>query len=59
MSDTAAEARGTASIEVDLGLVVLLRKEARARDMPVKRLIVDLLDVIVTDRLVAAVLDDD
>ncbi len=45
-------------IEIDRDLVVLLRKEAAQRDMPVNRLIRDLLGVIATDQLTAAILDD-
>jgi hypothetical protein len=43
----------------DHALVARLRPEARRRDMPVKRLVHDLLDVIVRDGLTAAVLDTD
>jgi hypothetical protein len=39
-------------------LVVRLRPEARRRDMPLARLVRDLLDRIADDQLVDAVLDD-
>jgi hypothetical protein len=48
----------TTTIEIDHDLVVLLRKEAAQRDMPVGRLIRDLLDIIATDQLTTAILDD-
>jgi hypothetical protein len=46
------------TVEVGHDLVVRLRPEAARRDLPVKTLIGDLLDVIATDALVTAVLDD-
>ena len=46
-------------VEVDHALVVRLRPEAARRDMPVVRLIHDLLDTIARDGLTAAVLDAD
>jgi hypothetical protein len=39
-------------------LIVRLRHEAARRDVPVGRLIRDLLDTIVHDQLMAAILDD-
>jgi hypothetical protein len=45
-------------VEIDRNLVVHLRREAAQRDMPVARLVGDLLDRIVTDGLTGAVLDD-
>jgi hypothetical protein len=45
-------------IELDRDLVLRLRPEAARRDVPVTRLIHDLLDVIVADRLTTAILDD-
>jgi len=53
------EAPRTTTIEIDHDLVVLLRKEAAQRDIPVTRLIRDLLGVIATDGLTQAILDDD
>jgi hypothetical protein len=44
-------------VEVDHALVVRLRPEAARRDVPVVRLIHDLLDTIARDGLTAAVLD--
>jgi hypothetical protein len=46
------------TVEVGHDLVVRLRPEAARRDLPVKTLIGDLLDVIAPDALVTAVLDD-
>jgi hypothetical protein len=40
-------------------LILRLRREACARDVPVARLIRDLLDTIVHDQLTAAILDGD
>lgn len=45
-------------IELDYALVAALRPEAKARDVPVSRLVRDLLDTIATDRLTGAILDD-
>jgi hypothetical protein len=46
-------------VAVDHALIVKLRPEARRRDVPVTRLICDLLDTIARDGLTAAVLDAD
>jgi hypothetical protein len=46
------------TIEVDHDVIMLLRKEAAMRDVPVDRLIRDLLGVIAADQLTAAILDD-
>jgi hypothetical protein len=46
------------SIEIEHAIIVCFRREAQRRDVPVTRLIHDLLDVIAHDRLVDAVLDD-
>jgi hypothetical protein len=46
-------------LEVEHGLVTQFRAEAARRDMPVVRLIRELLDVIARDGLTAAVLDTD
>jgi hypothetical protein len=46
-------------IEVDHGIVVQLRRDAAIRGMPVASLIRELLDVIATDGLAGAVLDDE
>ncbi len=48
----------TDTIEVDHDTIVGFRKEAAKRGIPVNRLIKDLLGVIVTDKLTAAILDD-
>ena len=45
-------------IEVDHALVTRLRPEAARRDVPVNRLLHDLLDVIAADQLTTAILDD-
>ena len=55
----AGERHARTVIEVDHALVVRLRPEAARRDVPVVRLIHDLLDVIVRDGLTGAVLDAD
>jgi hypothetical protein len=47
-----------ARIEVEHTTIVALRPEARRRDVSVERLVQNLLTVLVTDKLVAAVLDD-
>jgi hypothetical protein len=47
------------TIEVSHDLVLVYRKEAARRDVPVTRLITDLLDCIVVDQLTTAILDDD
>ena len=39
-------------------MLAYFRKEAQRRDLPVKRFVNTLLDVIATDQLVAAILDD-
>jgi hypothetical protein len=44
--------------QVGRWLIVRLRHEAARRDVPVGRLIRDLLDTIVHDQLMAAILDD-
>jgi hypothetical protein len=48
----------TVSVELEESVVRSLRGEASRRNVPVARLIRDLLDVIATDRLTTAVLDD-
>jgi len=45
-------------IEVDREILVRLRPEAARRNVSVAFLIRDLLDVIVTDNLTGAILDD-
>jgi hypothetical protein len=45
-------------VEIEHEVVVRLRRDAAIREMPVQSLIRELLDVIATDRLVTAVLDD-
>jgi hypothetical protein len=46
-------------VEVDHALVLRLRPQAVRRDVSVQRLLLDLINVIVRDRLTAAVLDAD
>jgi hypothetical protein len=46
-------------LEVEHGLVTQFRVEAARRDMPVKRLLHDLLDTIASDHLTGAILDRD
>jgi hypothetical protein len=48
----------TTAIELDHDLVVRFRAEAAKRETTVPQLIRDLLDVIATDRLTTAILDD-
>jgi hypothetical protein len=50
--------RPPALVEVDHDLVVRLRPEAARREVSVNRLIRDLLDIIVDDKLTTAILDD-
>jgi hypothetical protein len=47
----------TLTVEVGRDLVLRLRPEAARRDVPLKRLITDLLDRIVDDQLASAILD--
>jgi hypothetical protein len=54
----ARQERPVVAIEVEHAVVVRLRREAARRDMPVKVLIRDLLDVIAADQLTGAILDD-
>jgi hypothetical protein len=46
------------TVEVSHDLVLAYRKEVARRDVPVARLITDLLDRIVVDQLTTAILDD-
>jgi hypothetical protein len=46
------------AVELEHLVAVRLRRAAAVRDVPVKRLINNLLDVIASDQLVDAVLDD-
>jgi hypothetical protein len=48
----------TLALEIEHRMVVCFRREAQQRDVPVTRLIHDLLDVIVADGLTTAILDD-
>jgi hypothetical protein len=48
----------TTTIELQHELVVRLRSEAASRQMSVVRPVHDLLEVIATDKLTAAILDD-
>jgi hypothetical protein len=50
---------GTVPVPLDRDLLVRLRPEAARRNVSVARLIHDLLEVIATDRLAGAVLDDE
>jgi hypothetical protein len=45
-------------VEVDHALAVRLRPEAARRDVPVKRLLHELLDTIAADQRTGAILDD-
>jgi hypothetical protein len=45
-------------VEIDGTLTAALRPAARARDLPVQRLVVELIETIARDCLVDAVLDD-
>jgi hypothetical protein len=47
-----------ARIEVEHTTIVALRPEALRRDVSVERLVQNILDVLVTDKLVTTVLDD-
>jgi hypothetical protein len=54
------EHRPPMTVEVDHAIVVSLRPEARRRDVPLKRLVTDLLDALGEEPgLVGAILDDD
>jgi hypothetical protein len=48
----------TLRVEVSRAALMTLRKEAAARDTSVDALVAKLIDTIVTDRLIEAVLDD-
>jgi hypothetical protein len=48
----------TIAVEIEHHIIVCFRREAARRDVPVVRLIHDLLDVIVADGLTTAILDD-
>ena len=48
----------TVAVELEHLVAVRLRRAAAVRDVPVKRLINNLLDTIATDHLIDAVLDD-
>ena len=47
-----------AKIEIEYDLITRLRPEAARREVSVDRLIRDLLDIIVDDKLTTAILDD-
>jgi hypothetical protein len=53
-----SDQRPPAMIEIEHVLLARLRSEAARRDMPVNSLIRALLDTLVRDKLVAAVLDE-
>jgi hypothetical protein len=48
----------TTAIEIEHDLIVRLRPEAAARETTVQNLVRELLDVIASDKLTAAILDD-
>ena len=50
--------RPPAKIEIDQFLLQRLRAEARRRDMPTNALIRDLLDAVVANKLIPAILDE-
>ncbi len=54
----ARDTADTVSIEIPRATVIALRRAARQRDMPVTRLISDLVATVASDGLVTAVLDD-
>ena len=58
-AETGIQERPTTKVELDPGIVTPLRKEAARRDMSLQRLVTDLLDVIVADQLMTAILDMD
>jgi hypothetical protein len=47
----------TFRLEITTDLVARFRREAVIRDMPVRALMLQLLDVIVSDKLIGAILD--
>ena len=49
----------TIPIEIEHSTITRFRQEAARRDVPVVRLVHDLLNVVAADGLVTAVLDDD
>jgi hypothetical protein len=58
LGDVGGDAPGLVAGEQVGRLIVRLRHEAARRDVPVGRLIRDLLDTIMHDQLMAAILDD-
>jgi hypothetical protein len=46
-------------VEIDSNTTAALRPAARARDLPVRSLVISLIEAIARDSLVDAVLDDD
>jgi hypothetical protein len=59
-SQTRPEPQRTTAVEIGLGhdQIMVFREEAARRSTTVPRLIHDLLDVIATDQLTTAILDD-
>jgi hypothetical protein len=55
---TQAQTRAPAKIEIEHDLITRFRPEAARREVSVDRLIRDLLDIIVDDKLTTAILDD-
>jgi hypothetical protein len=53
-----APERAPTKVEIGPDIVTPLRREAARRDMSLQCLVTNLLDVIVTDELTGAVLDD-
>jgi hypothetical protein len=56
---TGVPERATTKVELDLGVVTPLRKEAARRDISLQCLVTNLLDVIATEQLTTAILDDE
>jgi hypothetical protein len=55
---TQAQTRAPAKIEIEHDLITRLRPEAARREVSVDRLIRNLLDIIVDEKLTTAILDD-
>ena len=58
LKETSAPQRAGHTVEIEHETVVALRREAAGCDILVGRLINDLLNVIATDKLTTAILDD-
>jgi hypothetical protein len=59
-AETEAPLRSMTTVEIDLAgdSLIHFRREAMRRNLPVARLVYDLLDIIAADRLTPAILDD-